>query len=165
MLDGNVFANVGVLSSATGFNYFFNNGNSGFTNHLNNNTPNPIQAENNYWGTNNADSIEYSIFHYVDDSSLGMVDFFPFLTTGIQDLDVLDVSVFPNPVNDILTVTGCGMEQVLLLGIDGKIWKQQKANLGKVQMELSAVEPGCYILKVVSGNAQKCVKQIGRAHV
>lgn len=158
--EGNVFANMGTTHDATGYNYMENNGNSGFLNHLTNRTPNPVTAENNYWGTNNADSIEYTVYHNLDDSTLGMVDFFPFITTGIHDLNIFDISVFPNPAGNFVTVSGLGMEQVLLLGMDGKIWKQQNVHSAKIQFELTGIEPGCYILKVASGNSQKCVKII-----
>jgi hypothetical protein len=61
-----------------GMNHIYNNGNNGQVYNLYNNTPNPIKAENNYWGTNNQDTIEMGIFHQPDNASLGLVDYLPY---------------------------------------------------------------------------------------
>ncbi|MEO8231046.1 MAG: right-handed parallel beta-helix repeat-containing protein [Ignavibacteriota bacterium] len=45
---------------------------------LYNNTPDPIYAQNNDWGVYDSTSIENHIFHFVDDSTLGLVFFMPF---------------------------------------------------------------------------------------
>lgn len=60
-----------------GRNIFIGNGNSGSTYALYNNTSKFQKAENNYWGSNHADSIEAWIFHQPDDGSLGLVDYLP----------------------------------------------------------------------------------------
>jgi hypothetical protein len=61
--------------------------NSGTIFDLYNNTPDPIKAENNYWGTGNADSAEAHIFHNPDDPTRGVVDYLP-LRSIILDLNV-----------------------------------------------------------------------------
>ena len=38
-----------------------------------------VDAENNWWGTASTADIEAAIFHFVDDATLGLVDFEPFL--------------------------------------------------------------------------------------
>jgi hypothetical protein len=45
---------------------------------LYNNTPDPIYAQNNDWGVYDSTSIEDHIYHFVDDSTLGLVYFMPF---------------------------------------------------------------------------------------
>jgi hypothetical protein len=45
---------------------------------LYNNTPDPIYAQNNDWGVYDSVSIEDHIFHFIDDSTLGLVYFMPF---------------------------------------------------------------------------------------
>lgn len=45
---------------------------------LYNNTPDPIYAQNNDWGVYDSAAIEDHIFHFVDDSLLGVVTFIPF---------------------------------------------------------------------------------------
>ncbi|MBW6480208.1 MAG: T9SS type A sorting domain-containing protein [Bacteroidales bacterium] len=63
-----------------GGNVFFDNGNNGQTYALYNNTPNPISAIGNYWGSNDAETVESYIFHQPDDGSLGLVTYDPFMT-------------------------------------------------------------------------------------
>jgi len=42
-----------------------------------------VNAENNYWGTADSDVIEDHIWHFMDDPSLGFVDYIPFRTSHI----------------------------------------------------------------------------------
>jgi hypothetical protein len=60
-----------------GRNVFFDNGNSGQTYALYNNTALTINAIGNYWGTNEAAVAETFIFHQPDDPSLGLVNYQP----------------------------------------------------------------------------------------
>ncbi len=72
--------NIGEIEPSVvniGKNHIYNNGNNGQTYNLYNNTSGPIKAQNNYWGTNDVDSVELGIFHYPDDSTLGLVDYLP----------------------------------------------------------------------------------------
>ena len=63
-----------------GGNVFYDNGNTGQTYALYNNTPNPINAIGNYWGSNDAETVESYIFHQPDDGNLGLVTYDPFMT-------------------------------------------------------------------------------------
>jgi hypothetical protein len=65
-----------------------------------------MKAENNYWGTTNADSVEAHIWHRIDFPTLGVVDYFPFrLVTGEENNSTVIPSEFrlfdayPNPFN------------------------------------------------------------------
>lgn len=71
--------NFGSVSNQGG-NVFYDNGNSGQTYALYNNTALPISATGNYWGTNDALLAEDFIFHQADDPSLGLVTFNPINT-------------------------------------------------------------------------------------
>jgi len=42
-----------------------------------------INAENNYWGTTDQGIIEAQVYHFVDDASLALVDYLPFLNQPI----------------------------------------------------------------------------------
>jgi hypothetical protein len=83
--------NLGDLTSADttdiGLNQIYNNGNSGKTFDLFNNTVGSIFAENNYWGTGITDSVEAHIFHNTDSTTLGFVDYLP-LRSIILNLNV-----------------------------------------------------------------------------
>jgi hypothetical protein len=45
-----------------------------------------VNAENNYWGTTDAGVIEDHIWHFIDDSSRGIVDYNPFRTIPVFDI-------------------------------------------------------------------------------
>lgn len=89
-----------------GMNQFYNNGNSGQLYDLYNNTPNPVMAENNYWGTMDPDSVEMRIYHQPDDPSLGLVDYLPIYNppvgvdenAGEAKLKLAE-AIYPNPAN------------------------------------------------------------------
>ena len=101
--------NLGNLTSPdttdVGLNNIYGNGNTGKIYDLYNNTPDTIKAENNYWGTDNLDTVEAHIFHKADSSTLGYVDFLPIKTlTGIVSNPVkVDsyefMNIYPNPFN------------------------------------------------------------------
>jgi hypothetical protein len=63
-----------------GGNVLYNNGNTGQTYALYNNTPNPVSAIGNYWGDNDTETIESYIFHEPDDGNLGLVTYEPIMT-------------------------------------------------------------------------------------
>jgi parallel beta-helix repeat protein len=53
-----------------------------------------VNAENNYWGTTDVGIIEDHVWHFIDDSSLGIVDYNPFRTAP-----VFDITPTPTPTN------------------------------------------------------------------
>ncbi len=103
-IQGTAKPDMGNLSNAdttdAGMNEIYNNGNSGKTFDLFNNTPDSIKAENNYWGTSNLDSIEAHIFHQTDSTVLGFVDYLPIRSININ-LKVLMEGMY-NPVTNSL---------------------------------------------------------------
>ncbi len=109
---GNAKPNLGDLTNADttddGKNSFINNKNRDTLFALYNNTTSPIMAQNNYWGTSNADSVAKVIVDGSDMASLGVVSYQPFL----QNNPVLTVKTastrpslfhleqnYPNPFN------------------------------------------------------------------
>ncbi len=77
--------NLGDLSNTDttddGKNQFINNTNATTPGiDLYNNSPDPIMAQNNYWGSASAATIENKIFHQPDNSALGLVTYTPFIT-------------------------------------------------------------------------------------
>ncbi|WP_169815743.1 T9SS type A sorting domain-containing protein [Pseudotamlana agarivorans] len=149
-IDGNLFENNNIAldiklftSSIVKNNIVINNNigfivkgesgspvNSFFNNCIYNNTQYNIKHENqiglnltnNYWHTTVSSEIEDGIYHAIDDSSLGLIDFSSFQTTCeasntlstenqlIKDTD-FSVSVFPNPADKIATIGLYSKEQ------------------------------------------------------
>ncbi|MEM7132328.1 MAG: right-handed parallel beta-helix repeat-containing protein [Chloroflexota bacterium] len=63
-----------------------------------------INAENNYWGSTDLGTIETQIWHFIDDSALGIVDYEPIRTAPVSsNADVCELST-PTPTL-ILTLT------------------------------------------------------------
>ncbi|MBE2217873.1 MAG: T9SS type A sorting domain-containing protein [Ignavibacteria bacterium] len=94
-----------------GMNHIYNNSNSGIIYDLYNNTPNLIKAENNFWGTMIADSVEAHIFHQPDSSAFGLVDYLPLWSpVGISQSGsevpntFLLQNAYPNPFNPSTTI-------------------------------------------------------------
>ena len=104
--------NVGNLSNADttddGNNQFLGNGIGSNKYDLFNNNSLPIFAENNWWNTDNPDSVEARIVHQVDNAAYGLVDFNPFIQnnpSGIKNNNETIAKEFeifnayPNPFN------------------------------------------------------------------
>lgn len=107
-----VFGDLSISdTNFNGMNQIHSNSNSGVFYDFYNNTPNPIKAENNFWGTMNQDSVEAHIFHQPDSSAFGMVDYLPlWAPVGVSATNSEVPSEFklydayPNPFNPVTTI-------------------------------------------------------------
>jgi hypothetical protein len=83
-IQGRSKPNLGDLTNLdttdNGKNFFINNTNAttAFID-LYNNSVDPIMAQNNYWNSVNPVDVEARIFHQVDNSGLGLVNYTPFI--------------------------------------------------------------------------------------
>lgn len=167
------FGQVSGLLINPGMNQFFDNGNSGEIYDLYNNTPNPIMAENNYWGTMDPEVVEAHIFHQPDNASLGLVDYLPLydIYTGItenysQKLPVLIQNISPNPASDEVLITlnpeifVSGNLLVEILSLDGKIFSSQNLDLSDntVQMQVNFIPEGLYLVRIKFGEMVEAKK-------
>jgi parallel beta-helix repeat protein len=104
--------NVGNLSNADttddGNNQFLGNGLGNNLYELYNNNSLLIFAENNWWNTDNPDSVEARIVHQVDNTAYGSVDYNPFIQSdpsGIAEERLNNpqnfelYAAYPNPFN------------------------------------------------------------------
>lgn len=89
-----------------GNNVIHDNGNNGTTYDLYNNASCDIKAIGNNWGTSNALEIEGHIFHQVDDPSLGMVHFTPFIDVDSIDEVQLDLNDIDPAKTAFYSITG-----------------------------------------------------------
>jgi len=160
------FGQVSGFLLNPGMNQFFDNGNSGEIYDLYNNTPNPIMAENNYWGTMDPEVVEAHIFHQPDNASLGMVDYLPLydIYTGItenqtKNLPVLIRKISPNPASDEVLIKLnpeiriSGKILVEIFTLDGKILSSEnlEPNGNTVQMHVNFIPEGLYFVRIKSG--------------
>ena len=78
------------------------------------------------------------------------------LETEIEVYDLSELTVYPNPVQDILRIKGIPeTADVNLIALSGKLIDR---GIGKSEFDMSALNPGIYILRVVSGDQMKTVK-------
>lgn len=141
--------------NSPGNNEIYGNGNNGSVYDVYNNTPGDIKAENNYWGTDNADTIELHIFHHPDDPSLGYVDFIPFNTyTSVKEKKNNPngkPNIYPLPAYDFVYVTLTGnkkIKRLKLFNMDGRIVLNIPSGKKKNKLDISYLPAGVYILSV-----------------
>ena len=69
-----------------GYNEIHDNGNGGMVYDLYNNSSCNLNAIGNRWGTTDYDEIESHIYHQIDDPSLGLVSFYPYVgSEGVEE--------------------------------------------------------------------------------
>lgn len=80
--------------------------------------------------------------------------------TGVPSLmNSSGISVYPNPVKDKLTISTKSNADVYLFDINGQLIMLEKSISGAHQMDVSSLENGTYIIKVV-GNNQPFVTKV-----
>ncbi|MGN0033305.1 MAG: T9SS type A sorting domain-containing protein [Candidatus Limimorpha sp.] len=141
-----------------GNNFIFGNGFDGVMYELYNNAFSDIEAVGNWWGTAEADEVEDRIYHKNDDSSLGLVNYTPFLTDdGYNELVSNDFNVFPNPVSDVLRVEGDMAGNVSLFDISGR----RIINCDNAQViDVSGLARGVYLVRIVGDKGVSMVKVV-----
>jgi len=151
---------------AEGYNEITDNGNTGVTYNLYNNTIYPISAQNNYWGFAEAAQIEGTIFHKPDVDSLGLVTFTPFLTAseiGAENKIVSEIltSSYPNPFNPETTISyelkNGSFTQLAIYNAKGEMLKVLAAGVhsaGKhsVKFNAAGLASGLYFYRVSTPN-------------
>ena len=81
-----------------------------------------INAENNYWGTTDQGTIETQVYHFVDDASLALVDYLPFLNQPISlSVPSFSVNHLSGAPGSYFTVVGSNFpaEETISVEING----------------------------------------------
>jgi len=160
-----VFGDLSISdTNFVGMNQIHSNSNSGIFYDFYNNTPNPIKAENNFWGTMNQDSVEAHIFHQPDSSAFGMVDYLPLwapVGVTVTNLEVPSnfklYDAYPNPFNPVTTIkfdiSSNSDVKLFVFDIAGKqaaMLIDQNLNSGKysVNFDASNLASGIYFYKL-----------------
>lgn len=97
-IQGRSKPNLGDLTNTDttddGWNHFINNTNASTPGiDLYNNAPDDVMAQNNYWNTDLLSEVEGKIFHFADNSTLGTVNYEPFLTSTILPAQLTNFTV------------------------------------------------------------------------
>jgi len=86
-------------------------------------------------------------------TSMGWAVYLDNLLLAAQDVNSEKIALYPNPVKDILTITGTKADRVEIYNFVGQKVISAKVNNGKI--DVSALAKGAYILKVnADGKAQ-----------
>lgn len=158
--------NMGQVDPDTlnpGKNLFFDNGNNGVIYALYNNTPNPLFAENNYWGTIDPDTVEAYIFHQPDNPALGLVDYLPikdYFTTLPEQNELKSpcLNVFPNPTESVVFFEIPGgtdaliNPELLLMDLFGRVVYSKKLTFPSQGVDISFIQAGVYFVHISAGH-------------
>lgn len=80
---------------------------------------------------------------------------------GTPTFSLKDLTVYPNPVVDVLTVSyNDTITEVSVINMLGQIVLSQKANTDKVEVNTSKLQNGSYILKVATAKGTATVKVV-----
>jgi hypothetical protein len=156
----NAQPNLGDGSSdSPGYNSFINNGNGGAIYALYNNTPNSINALNNFWGTVDLAEAEDFIYHLNDDLSLGEVFFDPMWINpvGVSVEKSIDARLVPNPASDFVILQMAETSKIRIVNLEG-----QTIFEGSVEPESSietrSWKSGIYIVYLSSPKGSNTIK-------
>jgi hypothetical protein len=134
-----------------GQNEIHSNGNSGVVYDLYNNSTCDIMAVGNDWGTTDEQEVEDHIVHQVDNPSLGLVTFVPFIGyDAVNETTTASFEVAPNPAQGRFTVEGKG--KMTITNTLGQIILTKEID-GKESIELPR---DLYIVKL-NGMTQKII--------
>lgn len=81
------------------------------------------------------------------------------IVTGMsnpENENELEVTVYPNPLNNILNVDGAEqIDELMIYGLNGQLVYQQNGFApGFVQLDLNMLTSGQYIMNIISGEQQ-----------
>nr|WP_315249656.1 T9SS type A sorting domain-containing protein [uncultured Flavobacterium sp.] len=82
-------------------------------------------------------------------------------TLGTPDFDITNLSFYPNPVKNVLTISNTSIiDEVTFISIKGETLLSKKINDHRSEIDLSNFSNGVYFLKIKSEGAEKTVKLI-----
>jgi hypothetical protein len=69
-----------------------------------------------------------------------------------DNADKMNVSIFPNPANNIVHISALRKVNIAISGIDGKVYiEQSRVN----EVDITALNAGLYLLTVYDNDGQK----------
>ena len=154
----------GSLGSV-GQNIFKNNGNSGNTFALFNNTPNAFSATNNCWReTELSDDamVESVISHKVDDPTLGLVNFKPYLCAAVLGTSTAIAPqnrLYPNPNKGTFTFVAENPGKISISDASGKLIYADTVIKGNNIISVKA-KSGIYFLSSEKNGKKQSIKLI-----
>jgi hypothetical protein len=146
--DQTICPGVSIILSATGgINYLWNNGVTNGISFIPTATQNYIASGSDINGCSNSDTVLVTVID----------------CTGMEEQEGVDVSVYPNPIQDVLHFD---FHQVIrgaieLLSVEGKLISSVEINdLETYQMDLSSLAFGPYFIRMNLNGQTKSIKVI-----
>ncbi|MBI5402602.1 MAG: T9SS type A sorting domain-containing protein [Ignavibacteriae bacterium] len=165
--------NFGDLSSSdttdVGLNKIYNNSHNDsiFDFYYNVTTTDTLKAENNFWGTTIADSIEAHVWHRPDIQNLGVIDYLPYrFAAGIENSTKENpvlfrlFEAFPNPFNPATKIkyqlTSSSLVHLKIYDISGKLIdelvnRKQAPGIYEVEWYAAGFSSGIYFCRLDAG--------------
>lgn len=74
----------------------------------------------------------------------------PQLTTSISEFDQIQISLYPNPASETITIDADAeqMQQVVMFDMAGRVIRNEEMTANKLQMDVSNLVAGTYYLKI-----------------
>ena len=80
--------------------------------------------------------------------------------TDISDIAVPEISVYPNPVEDILNITSSEtISEIEIVNVMGQVVKRMEVNTDNVVCDVNELKAGVYILRIHGTNTESVVSQ------
>ena len=79
---------------------------------------------------------------------------------SLEDVNVTSYNVYPNPVKDVLTVSGEDMKQVTVYNALGQLVKSVNCNDNTVQINVNDLQNGMYFVNVVNNNGEMTTRKV-----
>lgn len=148
----------GSLGSAGG-NIFKDNGNGTQLFALFNNTPNAVSAKNNCWRENELSDdtmVENVISHQVDDATLGLVNFKPYLCANplaTNNTEISKNNIYPNPSNGSFNIIAENAGTISISDASGRLIYSGKVVKGVNSVSMKAKAGVYYLVQQSEGKA------------
>jgi hypothetical protein len=93
-------------------------------------------------------------------SALSGVSSFDFATLSVEENQLTDLSIYPNPATDIVHIqhSEVAVQKVEIYSINGQLVRSQNNNLERI--DVNTLKSGLYIMKLYTANASKTIKLI-----
>ncbi len=79
---------------------------------------------------------------------------------AVENIEETTYNVYPNPVKDVLTVTGENMRQVNVYNSLGQLVKSINCNADEVKVNVNDMQNGMYIVNVINNNGEMTTSKV-----
>jgi hypothetical protein len=83
-------------------------------------------------------------------STIVTVTIAAFGPTSVNEISKSNISIYPNPANDFVTVSGTGMERIDIYTVDGRLMKQISVSKSQFTISTSEFNKGIYFFKITT---------------